>query len=125
MAKVQYEPFCMQGSLLKELSSPLFNGVKRERRVGLEATRLAEEVIAKATQTPKLALFLWALSARLVTGKALLVQIFMNVLLSQRDPIREEVVLSLYMWFEPEVISGICISYLSSTLSLKYKEIWH
>jgi hypothetical protein len=48
----------MQGSLLEELSSPLFNGVKGESRVGLEATRLAEEATAKATQTPKLALFL-------------------------------------------------------------------
>jgi hypothetical protein len=38
----------MQGSLLEELSSPFFNGVKGERRVDLENTGVAEEVGAKA-----------------------------------------------------------------------------
>jgi hypothetical protein len=48
MAKVQYEPLCMQGSFLEELSSPFFNRVEGERRVGLETTGVAEEVAAKA-----------------------------------------------------------------------------
>jgi hypothetical protein len=58
MAKVQYEPLCMQRSLLEELSSPFFNGVEGQRRVDLETTGVAEEVAAKAVQTPKLPLLL-------------------------------------------------------------------
>ena len=65
--------------------------------MGLETTAVAEEAMAKTVEAPKLALFLLAHSAGGVTGKMLLIQVFIDTLLSQRDPVRKEFILSLYM----------------------------
>jgi len=66
MTKVEYKPLSMQGSLLEEFSSPFFNGVKGERRVGLQATGMAKETLPKAVQTSELAHFCYTPFAKVV-----------------------------------------------------------
>jgi hypothetical protein len=50
-----------------------------------------------------------------ITGEALLVQIFMNILLSQRDPVREELVLSLHVILSLRSL----MTYVSHTFPLR------
>jgi hypothetical protein len=57
MAKVQYEPLCVQGCLFEKLSSPFLNRVEGQRRVGCKAAGVAKERFAKAVCTPELAWF--------------------------------------------------------------------
>ena len=65
--------------------------------MGLETTGVTEESMAKATLTPELALSLLASSTRVITWKVLLIQILVDALFSQGDPLREEFILSLYI----------------------------
>ena len=96
MTKVQYKPLCIQRCLFEKLSSPLLNGVKGQGRVGCKAAGVAEERLAKAFHTSELAWFGCAMPTRGVVGQAFTVKIFVGEDLPQRDPIRKEVILSLY-----------------------------
>lgn len=87
MAKVKDKSFCIQRCLLEKLTTPLLNGVKRERRVNLQATRMTEGSLAKAVHTPKLACVGEALPARAIIGWGLLFEIFIDEGFPQGDPV--------------------------------------
>ena len=85
--------------------------------MGLETTGVAGGAASKTAGAPELAIFLQALSAGVVTGTMVLIQVFIDTLFSQRDPLREEFILSLFVILSLKS-PRICVSHTFPLLSL-------